>query len=160
MIKLQIHTVKDTVTACLLFVAVCAPLGVVRIITPELPAEEAIGQWVWFGKSSLTFKYLYSHCKFIATDGGKIPGSMYCVSPISLFACRGDSCCVVLLRLLEDYVSCMVLPLPVIRVMRLQALSSIRDRMRGIWQWYCLFVCICIYVFLKIKQLFIIWKRG
>lgn len=47
MIKLQIHTVKDTVTACLLFVAVCAPLGVVRIITPELPAEETIGQWVW-----------------------------------------------------------------------------------------------------------------
>lgn len=39
MIKLQIHTVKDTVTACLLFVAVCAPLGVVRIITPELPVN-------------------------------------------------------------------------------------------------------------------------
>ena len=72
MIKLQIHTVKDTVTACLLFVAVCAPLGVVRIITPELPAEETIGQWVWFGKA-LTFKYLYSHCKFIATDGERYP---------------------------------------------------------------------------------------
>lgn len=63
MIKLQIHTVKDTVTACLLFVAVCAPLGVVRIITPELPAEEAIGQWVWFGKALL----LSSICILIAS---------------------------------------------------------------------------------------------
>ena len=70
MIKLQIHTVKDAVTACLLFVAVCAPLGVVRIITPELSAEETIGQWVWFGKA---LKYLYSHCKFIATDGERSP---------------------------------------------------------------------------------------
>ena len=152
MIKLQIHTVKDTVTACLLFVAVCAPLGVVRIITPELPAEEAIGQWVWFGKALL----LSSICILIAS----LLQLMGKDTRKHVSACRGDSCCVVLLRLLEDYVSCMVLPLPVIRVMRLQALSSIRDRMRGIWQWYCLFVCICIYVFLKIKQLFIIWKRG
>ncbi|EKU89377.1 O-antigen ligase family protein [Bacteroides oleiciplenus] len=53
MIKLQIHTVKDTVTVCLLFVAVCAPLGVVLITTPALPADENIGQWVWFGKALL-----------------------------------------------------------------------------------------------------------
>lgn len=53
MIKLQIHTVKDTVTAFLLFVAVCVPLGVVRITMPELPADENIGQWVWFGKALL-----------------------------------------------------------------------------------------------------------
>ena len=79
MIKLQIHTVKDTVTACLLFVAVCAPLGVVRIITPELPAEEAIVR-----KSSLTFKYLYSHCKFIATDGERYPEA--CIAFL-LFLC-------------------------------------------------------------------------
>lgn len=53
MIKLQIHTVKDTVTACLLFVAVCAPLGVVRIITPELPAEETIGHG--YGSEKLSY---------------------------------------------------------------------------------------------------------
>ena len=117
MIKLQIHTVKDTVTACLLFVAVCAPLGVVRIITPELPAEEAIGQWVWFGKALL----LSSICILIA-------------SLLQLMGKDTRKHVLRFLRLLEDYVSCMVLPLPVIRVMRLQALFSIRDRMRGIWQ--------------------------
>ena len=51
--KLQIHTVRVAVAACLLFVAVCAPLGVVSITTPMLPAEENIGQWVWFGKALL-----------------------------------------------------------------------------------------------------------
>nr|WP_289622673.1 hypothetical protein [Bacteroides intestinalis] len=65
MIKLQIHTVKDTVTACLLFVAVCAPLGVVRIITPELPAEEAIGQWVWFGKALLLSSICIRYAKLL-----------------------------------------------------------------------------------------------
>ncbi|WP_303207095.1 O-antigen ligase family protein [Bacteroides oleiciplenus] len=51
--KLQIHTVRGAVAACLLFVAVCAPVGVVSITTPMLPADENIGQWVWFGKALL-----------------------------------------------------------------------------------------------------------
>ena len=148
MIKLQIHTVKDTVTACLLFVAVCAPLGVVRIITPELPAEETIGQWVWFGKALLLSSICILIASLLQLTGKDTRKHVLRFSYFSVCVSWGFMLCGALeaiggLRQLYGF-----------------AASSIRDRMRGIWQWYCLFVCICIYVFLKIKQLFIIWKRG
>lgn len=53
MIKLRIDNIRNAAAIVLLFVAVCAPLGVVWVTKPELPAEENIGQWVWFGKSML-----------------------------------------------------------------------------------------------------------
>lgn len=62
MISLQIHKIKDIAVTCLLFVAICAPLGVVWITTPELPVEENVGQWVWLGKILL----LSSICIIIA----------------------------------------------------------------------------------------------
>lgn len=62
MISLQIHKIKDIAVTCLLFVAICAPLGVVWITTPELPVEENVGQWVWLGKTLL----LSSICIIIA----------------------------------------------------------------------------------------------
>ncbi len=35
----------------LLFAALCLPLSMVCVVTPELSSGETIGQWVWFGKT-------------------------------------------------------------------------------------------------------------
>ena len=51
--KVRIHKIRDTVVVLLQFLAVCALLSLVCVITPELPAAETIGQWVWFGKAVL-----------------------------------------------------------------------------------------------------------
>lgn len=52
MIKLQIHKMKNAVVACLTFLAVAVPLGVVGVATPpRLPAEENVGQWIGLGKA-------------------------------------------------------------------------------------------------------------
>ena len=52
-IKIWIHKIKDTAVVLLHFLAVCSPLSLVCVITPELLAGETIGQWVWFGKAVL-----------------------------------------------------------------------------------------------------------
>ena len=48
-IKIWIHKIKDTAVVLLHFLAVCSPLSLVCVTTPELLAGETIGQWVWFG---------------------------------------------------------------------------------------------------------------
>ena len=48
--KVRIHKIRDVVVVLLQFLAVCALLSLVCVTTPELPAAETIGQWVWFGK--------------------------------------------------------------------------------------------------------------
>ena len=48
--KVRIHKIRDAVVVLLQFLAVCALLSLVCVTTPELPAAETIGQWVWFGK--------------------------------------------------------------------------------------------------------------
>ncbi len=48
--KVRIHKIRDAVVVILQFLAVCALLSLVCVTTPELPAAETIGQWVWFGK--------------------------------------------------------------------------------------------------------------
>ena len=53
MIKLSIHSMKNTVIVTLSFVAVCSLLGLVCVTTPGLPIRETIGQWIWFGKAVL-----------------------------------------------------------------------------------------------------------
>lgn len=53
MIKIWIHKIKDITVVLLHFLAVCSLLSLVCVTTPELSAEETIGQWVWFGKSVL-----------------------------------------------------------------------------------------------------------
>ncbi|MBV3638092.1 O-antigen ligase family protein [Bacteroides cellulosilyticus] len=50
MMKVRIHKIRDAVVVLLQFLAVCALLSLVCVTTPELPAAETIGQWVWFGK--------------------------------------------------------------------------------------------------------------
>ncbi|WP_330941541.1 O-antigen ligase family protein [Bacteroides sp. MSB163] len=50
MMKVRIHKIRDAVVVILQFLAVCALLSLVCVTTPELPAAETIGQWVWFGK--------------------------------------------------------------------------------------------------------------
>ena len=52
-IKIWIHKIKDITVVLLHFLAVCSLLSLVCVTTPELSAEETIGQWVWFGKSVL-----------------------------------------------------------------------------------------------------------
>lgn len=52
-IKIWIPKIKDTAVVLLHFLAVCSPLSLVCVITPELLAGETIGQWVWFGKAVL-----------------------------------------------------------------------------------------------------------
>ena len=52
-IKIWIHKIKDTAVVLLHFLAVCSPLSLVCVTTPELLAGETIGQWVWFGKAVL-----------------------------------------------------------------------------------------------------------
>lgn len=46
-IKIWIHKIKDTAVVLLHFLAVCSPLSLVCVTTPELLAGETIGQWVW-----------------------------------------------------------------------------------------------------------------
>lgn len=48
--RVWIHKIRDAVVVILQFLAVCALLSLVCVTTPELPAAETIGQWVWFGK--------------------------------------------------------------------------------------------------------------
>lgn len=48
--RVRIHKIRDAVVVILQFLAVCALLSLVCVTTPELPAAETIGQWVWFGK--------------------------------------------------------------------------------------------------------------
>ncbi len=38
----------------LLFAALCLPLSMVCVVTPELSSGETIGQWVWFKKNGIT----------------------------------------------------------------------------------------------------------
>jgi len=52
-IKIWIHKIKDTAVVLLHFLAVCSPLSLVCVTTPELLAGETIGQWVWLGKAVL-----------------------------------------------------------------------------------------------------------
>ena len=47
-IKIWIHKIKDTAVVLLHFLAVCSPLSLVCVTTPELLAGETIGQWVCF----------------------------------------------------------------------------------------------------------------
>lgn len=44
---------REATVILLQFVAVCSLLSMVCATTPELPAGETIGQWVWFGKAVL-----------------------------------------------------------------------------------------------------------
>lgn len=44
-IKIWIHKIKDTAVVLLHFLAVCSPLSLVCVTTPELLAGETIGQW-------------------------------------------------------------------------------------------------------------------
>ena len=48
--RVRIHKIRDAVVVLLQFLAVCALLSLVCVTTPELPAAETIGQWVWLGK--------------------------------------------------------------------------------------------------------------
>lgn len=48
-----IHGIRKVTVVLLQFVAVCSLLSVACATTPELPAGETIGQWVWFGKAVL-----------------------------------------------------------------------------------------------------------
>ena len=45
------HKIREATVVLLQFVAVCSLLSMVCATTPELPAGETIGQWVWFGKA-------------------------------------------------------------------------------------------------------------
>ena len=45
--------VVDIVNKTFFFIALVLLLSVVCITTPELPAEENVGQWVWLGKALL-----------------------------------------------------------------------------------------------------------
>ena len=47
------HKMREATVILLQFVAVCSLLSMVCATTPELPAGETIGQWVWFGKAVL-----------------------------------------------------------------------------------------------------------
>lgn len=47
------HKKREATVILLQFVAVCSLLSMVCATTPELPAGETIGQWVWFGKAVL-----------------------------------------------------------------------------------------------------------
>lgn len=58
-IKIWIHKIKDTAVVLLHFLAVCSPLSLVCVTTPELLAGETIGQWVWFEKGCIVFDRLY-----------------------------------------------------------------------------------------------------
>jgi len=126
-------------------------LSVVCITTPELPAEENVGQWVWLGKALL----LSSSCILIAVllqlmvknsrkhvlwfSGFSVYvswGILFCGAVEAIwglrqlygFAASGHSC------------------------YALTGSFSIRDRMRGIWQWCCRSACICTYALIKKKQ--------
>ena len=56
-IKIWIHKIKDTAVVLLHFLAVCSPLSLVCVTTPELLAGETNGQWVW--KGCIVFDRLY-----------------------------------------------------------------------------------------------------
>ena len=65
-IKIWIHKIKDTAVVLLHFLAVCSPLSLVCVTTPELLAGETIGQWVWFGKAVFINTQTYTnwfYCK-------------------------------------------------------------------------------------------------
>lgn len=47
------HKIRKATVVSLQFMAVCSLLSMVCAATPELPAGETIGQWVWFGKAVL-----------------------------------------------------------------------------------------------------------
>ena len=47
------HKIRKATVVSLQFMAVCSLLSMACAVTPELPAGETIGQWVWFGKAVL-----------------------------------------------------------------------------------------------------------
>lgn len=47
------HKIKEIAVALLQFISVCSLMSMVWVTTPELPADEIIGQWVWFGYALL-----------------------------------------------------------------------------------------------------------
>ena len=72
---------REATVILLQFVAVCSLLSMVCTTTPELPAGETIGQWVWFGKAVL----VSTGC----ITASCLPGQIFCVSGISLFMWLG-----------------------------------------------------------------------
>lgn len=71
---------REATVILLQFVAVCSLLSMVCTTTPELPAGETIGQWVWFGKAVLVSTRLY-HCFLFATTSRKNFLDRYFVFP-------------------------------------------------------------------------------
>ncbi len=142
-IKIWIHKIKDTAVVLLHFLAVCSPLSLVCVTTPELLAGETIGQWVWFGKAVLFSTGCIVAVCLLQLFYGSSRKEMLSFSSFS--ACVSWS--LILLEELKpfgDYVSCMAFLLPVIFVMHLPVLFLIPVRMPDIWQWYYLSACIII----------------
>lgn len=80
------HKKREATVILLQFVAVCSLLSMVCATTPELPAGETIGQWVWFGKAVLVSTRLY-HCFLFATTSRKSFLDRYFVFPEFLCSC-------------------------------------------------------------------------
>lgn len=82
------HKMREATVILLQFVAVCSLLSMVCATTPELPAGETIGQWVWFGKAVLVSTGCITASCLLQLLG-KLPGQIFCVSGISLFMWLG-----------------------------------------------------------------------
>ena len=82
------HKKREATVILLQFVAVCSLLSMVCATTPELPAGETIGQWVWFGKAVLV-STVVSLLLVCYNFQEKLPGQIFCVSGISLFMWLG-----------------------------------------------------------------------
>ncbi len=143
-IKIWIHKIKDTAVVLLHFLAVCSPLSLVCVTTPELLAGETIGQWVWFGKAVLfSAGCIVAACLLQLFDGSsrKKMLSFSCFSACvswSLILLGGIEAVWGLRQLYGFFL------LPVIFVMHLPVLFLIPVRMPDIWQWYYLSACIII----------------
>ena len=81
------HKMREATVILLQFVAVCSLLSMVCATTPELPAGETIGQWVWFGKAVLVSTGCITASCLLQLL--KLPGQIFCVSGISLFMWLG-----------------------------------------------------------------------
>ena len=53
MIRTVIHSTWNILAKILLFAGIGALLSLVLVVHPELPADETIGQWVWFDKAAI-----------------------------------------------------------------------------------------------------------
>ena len=157
--KRWIYDIGEIAVIVLQFVAVFSLLCMICAVTPELPAGETVGQWMWFGKGVwISAGCVIASCWYSISR--KIPGRRFCASSISRSLWHGASCCWEALRRCGACGSYTVSRFPGIRCMPLRVLSLTPAHTEDIWRWRCLSACIVTYTHPSVKRSISSGKRG